>query len=258
MSAQSKFGPDLVQLLEQGVWITDRMVQNVREAQRFWMLRESLRARLETEARLQAAIKWQYPAGLDTVQWALLKAAVLAVLRVSDRPNRRSDSASACRLCGMLWNEELATALSSMAWVARRTGTGSPLLEAERFAQQARIAWFRANVPCGWDRGDQRPAEGRLAESRDALREFRNFVVAHSTLDPYHVPTGEEIADAISIARDVALSASLIFLGHTSGLMDGVETSTGAEDVWHYLQLGIVSAHQKASSMGSERALENL
>jgi hypothetical protein len=233
------------EVIQTGVWIAERLVQNARNAQRYWSLWEAINARLAEGSELSVALNWHAPAGVNEVRQALAEAVILAVLRATDHP-QSNDSLSACRLRGILANDEVVALLTSSGW-SKQKGETLPegLLEFERTEQVNRISWFGDHVPSGWGRGYAQPEKGDLAKLRPALREIRNSYLAHSVAGDFDRPTINQVRAAVELTVGIAKVASLIFLGHTSALeTDSRQNISKYDEFWHFFERGLVSAFE--------------
>jgi hypothetical protein len=235
------------QQLDRGEEIAIAMVDNARKATNYWAVWEALNDRLATGRRLPKVLQdWSAPGGTSEVRSSLVESTILATLRVSENPQNSDESLSACLLCGMLWDEKLVEILCTDEWIAG--GVVEPtdfVINFERVRQPKSIDWFKENVPLGWGKNMSRPTNNSLVESRENLREVRNRI-AHSLRGDFDRPTIDQIREAVALAVKISQEASLIFLGHTSGLeTDLTDRKRKLDDVWHYFESGFVSAHDE-------------
>lgn len=238
--------------------IVERLVQNARDAQRYWSLWEALNNRLTTGTKLSEALAWHVPKGLGDVRRAMVEAAIHAVLRATENP-RGDDSLSACRLTSVLGNEDVLAALTSADW-SPNEGSKLPsgLREYEQTQQLIRISWFIDHVPAGWGRGYSPPEKGDLSRLRSALRDVRNRHLAHSVAGRFDAPLVDDIRAAVALTVEIAQVASLIFLGHTSGLeVDERENVARNDEFWHYFECGLVSAFADWDRASKQRTTES-
>lgn len=243
--AQHEGSPARVRgVLDRGVAISEAIVVNARLARQYWAVWEALNNRLEPGRPLPQALAWHAPAGLGIVRRALAESTIMSVLRVSEGP--KSDRLSACLLSGLLGNEAVADILVSEEWIRRGSDVLPEIIRIELEEQPRRIEWFKANVPCGWGRGYAPPSEGNLKETRDSLREVRDTWIAHSLDREIDRPSYDKIREALRVASEIAEQASLIFLGHTSGLdADPTDSVRLFDQVWELFERGLVSSHEQ-------------
>jgi hypothetical protein len=130
-------------------------------------------------------------------------------------------------------------------WITHGAVCSPEIIRLELELQPQRIEWFKANVPCGWARGDPPPAEGRLKETRQSLIDVRHRLIAHSLEGEIDMPCYDEVREALRVATQIAEHASLIVLGHTSGLDSSPAASVRSSDnFWDFFERGLVSAHR--------------
>lgn len=229
---------------------TNRIVNNVRLAQSRWGLWEAVNDRLSESGELQSLLKWHTPDGFSDVRSALAEAAILAILRTSENP--ASDRLTACTLRGVLANDNIVPLLVTDGWLSHGKPDLLPLiLQCERERQPERIQWFQDNVPLGWAKGDARPLAGNLLETREWLRHIRDRMIAHSLDGAFDRPTVNQVRAALVTASEIAQKASLIFLGHTSGLDLNLHTKVRAyDDYWHWFESGLRVAYSDWKARG--------
>lgn len=235
--------PDVHEIIERGVAMTNRVVENARAARRYWASWEACNDRLKEGSSMRDALRWHTPSGFGEIRDATATAAILATLRVSEHPQRNTQSA--CAISGILWNEAAVEVLTSHDWWDR-TAIASAIVEYEITQQPKRIEWFRRHVPVGWGKGDVAPEESDLAVSRQSLRKLRDSSIAHSLDREWDAPTIKMIRESVALALEIAKQSSLIFLGHTSGLSEDFSVSTRrADQFWQCFEQGLVAQHER-------------
>ncbi len=241
------------ELLDRGVSITERAVRNIVSARGTWALWEAFNDRLVEGGALSAALEWHGPPGLAEIRVALAETTVLAILRSSENP-QNNDSSSLCLLRGLLANDDVVAALSSEAWISHDKQMLPTILHFERSEQPKRIQWFNDRVPLGWGRGYSGADVADLARTRNSLRQIRDKVIAHSSGSGFDAPSIDQVRDALTVTCEIGQRASLIFLGHTSGLdTELFERVRAYDDFWHFFERGLTSAHDEWRS--SQRTL---
>ena len=120
--------PDVHEIIERGVAMTNRVVENARAARRYWASWEACNDRLKEGSSMRDALRWHTPSGFGEIRDATATAAILATLRVSEHPQRNTQSA--CAISGILWNEAAVEVLTSHDWWDR-TAIASAIVEYE-------------------------------------------------------------------------------------------------------------------------------
>jgi hypothetical protein len=236
--------PQVQACLDRGVEIAEAMVRNARQAQQYWALWEALNKRLEPEKALRKAMEWHTPAGFADIRRAVGESAILATLRVSDNP-KNNDTLTACLLVGLLRNEPVVEVLNSPQWFGRRgLAAGSLIVRHEVAEQPKRIAWLTDRVPLNWGPKAFPPDQNELALARNALKDIRDKVIAHTDAGHVEFPTVDEIRSAVRTTTEVARTAALIFLGSTGGVHSSIENAAREyDDFWHFFESGLVATH---------------
>lgn len=246
-SWSATIGDDVLSCLDRGIEISNALVLNARVAEQYWALWEALNKRLEPNRPLRKAAEWAAPAGFGVLRRSLGESAILAALRVSDNPS--STSLSACVLAGLLHNENVTKVLTSETWFTRKGLTSDHLIvQSEVGFQPKRINWFVDRVPAAWGPREFPPDNDELRRARISLKAFRDKRIAHtdSNFAEAAGPTIDDIRAAVRLTKQVALHASLIFLGSTSGAHSKLdETAADMDPLWSYLERGMVAAHDE-------------
>lgn len=230
-------------LLERGRAVAERLVENARDATHCWAVWSSLNERLIGGRPMADALQWHVPPGLVVVRQAVMQATVMAILRITDPPRPETDTA--CVLAGLLANNRVIELISSKVHIGRGdAGSDRLIVDFERLNQPSRIKEFKSLVPLGYHRGDRLPDDDRLVKLRTALKGCRDRHIAHSDNRETYMPTVDEVEMALKLSVRVAELASLIFRGHNSGLHLDPKDDYKADDVWYYLESGLVAAHQ--------------
>ncbi|MDZ4841181.1 MAG: hypothetical protein SH859_03415 [Hyphomicrobium aestuarii] len=241
----AKLPPSIQNTLLRGQQITKRMVANADQALDRWALWEELNEKLVEGSAFAEHVRFADARGLVRIRFLLVEGTVLSTLKVTDHASS-NNSLTACLLRGILANDEVVSVLISDEWLASGIlPTSSQLLVVERERQPQRLRWFNQRVPMGWSKSDQAPEVFDLKLSRQKLRELRNTSIAHPLESLIDAPTYDDIRDAVDLSRQVARAASLLFLGHASGL-DGEMNKRRevVEDFWNVFERGLSHSNE--------------